>query len=45
MEPPADPETRVELPLVRCEHPFPAPLTNERIGEILNEEDAAPRTP
>ena len=34
---------RVEVPLVRCKHPFPAPLTNERIGEILDEEDAAPR--
>jgi len=34
---------RIQVPLVRCKHPLPAPLTNERIGEILDEEDAAPR--
>jgi hypothetical protein len=37
------PKKRVQVPLVRCKHPLPAPLTNERIGEILDEEDAAPR--
>lgn len=39
----AGPMTRIQVPLVRCKHPLPAPLTNERIGEILDEEDAAPR--
>jgi hypothetical protein len=34
---------RIQVPLVRCKYPFPAPLTNERIAEILDEEDAAPR--
>jgi hypothetical protein len=34
---------RVEVPLVRCKHPFPAPLTNDRIGEILDEDGATPR--
>jgi hypothetical protein len=40
---PAGPKKRIQVPLVRCKHPLPAPLTNERIGEILDEEDAAPR--
>lgn len=40
---PTGPKKRVRVPLVRCNHPFPAPLTNERIGEILDEEDVAPR--
>jgi hypothetical protein len=40
---PAATRKRVQVPLVRCQHPLPAPLTNERIGEILDEEDAAPR--
>jgi len=34
---------RIRVPLVRCQYLLPAPLTNERIGEILDEEDAAPR--
>ncbi|HKB04848.1 MAG TPA: hypothetical protein VKD90_21675 [Gemmataceae bacterium] len=37
----AGPKTRIRVPLVRCQYPLPAPLTNERIGEILDEEDAA----
>lgn len=37
------PKKRIQVPLVRCKHPLPGPLTNERIGEILDEEDAAPR--
>jgi hypothetical protein len=40
---PTGPKKRIQVPLVRCKHPLPAPLTNERIGEILDEEDAAPR--
>lgn len=36
------PKDRVQVPLVHCKYPLPAPLTNERIGEILDEEDAAP---
>lgn len=39
----AVPEKRIQVPLVRCKYPFPAPLTNARIGEILDEEDVAPR--
>jgi hypothetical protein len=39
----AGPKKRIQVPLVRCKHPLPAPLTNARIGEILDEEDAAPR--
>jgi hypothetical protein len=39
----AGPKARVQVPLVRCKHPLPGPLTNERIGEILDEDDAAPR--
>jgi hypothetical protein len=34
---------RIELPLVRCEQPGSIHLTSERIGEILDAEDAAPR--
>jgi hypothetical protein len=34
---------RVEFPLVRSSQPGSVLLTNERIGEILDEEDAAPR--
>jgi len=40
---PAGSKTRIQVPLVRCKHPLPAPLTNERIGEILDEDDATPR--
>jgi hypothetical protein len=45
--PPVAPEPvgrrkRIQVPLVRCQYPLPGPLTNERIGEILDEEDAAP---
>ena len=40
---PAGPKKRIQVPLVRCQHPLPAPLTGERIGEILDEDDAAPR--
>ena len=39
----AGPKKRIRVPLVRCQYPLPAPLTSERIGEILDEEDAAPR--
>ena len=34
---------RVQFPLVRSKHPGTLHLTNERIAEILDEEDAAPR--
>ena len=34
---------RVKLPLVDSEHPGTLRLTNERIAEILDEEDASPR--
>jgi hypothetical protein len=34
---------RIQVPLVRCRHPLPAPLTGERIGEILDDDDVAPR--
>lgn len=40
--PPAAPKKRVEFPLVRSAHPGSVDLTNERIAEILNEDDAAP---
>ncbi len=40
---PAGLKKRVQVPLVRSTHPMPGPLTNERIGQILDEEDAAPR--
>jgi hypothetical protein len=34
---------RVELPLVRSQHPGSVDLTNERIAEILEEEDPSSR--
>lgn len=34
---------RVQLPLVHSENPGSVHLTNERIAEILNEEDVSPR--
>jgi hypothetical protein len=34
---------RIQLPLVVTGNPGSVNLTNERIGEILDEEDAAPR--
>jgi hypothetical protein len=34
---------RIELPLVRTGQPGSVNLTGERIAEILDEEDAAPR--
>jgi hypothetical protein len=34
---------RVQFPLVRSAQPGSIDLTNDRIAEILNEEDAAPR--
>jgi hypothetical protein len=34
---------RIEVPLVRTGEPGTVHLTNERIAEILDEEDAAPR--
>jgi hypothetical protein len=40
---PSSPKKRIQVPLVRCQYPLPAPLTGERIGEILDEDDAAPR--
>ena len=40
---PGTPKGRIQVPLVRCKHPLPAPLTGERIGEILDEDDAAAR--
>ena len=33
----------VQFPLIRSKHPGTLHLTNERIAEILDEEDAAPR--
>jgi hypothetical protein len=41
--PPAAPKKRVQVPLVRTNRPGTMNLTNERIGEILDGEDAAPR--
>jgi hypothetical protein len=41
--PPALERKRVSFPLVRSKRPGSVPLTNERIAEILDEEDAAPR--
>jgi hypothetical protein len=35
--------TRVQFPLVRSAQPASIDLTNDRIAEILDEEDAAPR--
>jgi len=37
------PKRRIELPLVHCDKPGSVHLTNERIAEILDAEDAAPR--
>jgi hypothetical protein len=34
---------RIQVPLVRTGQPGSVNLTNERIGEILDQEDAAPR--
>jgi hypothetical protein len=34
---------RIELPLVHCDRPGSVPLTNQRIAEILDAEDTAPR--
>jgi hypothetical protein len=34
---------RIQLPLVHCDRPGSLNLTNERIGEILDDEDVAPR--
>lgn len=34
---------RIQLPLVHCDKPGSLHLTNERIAEILDAEDAAPR--
>jgi len=34
---------RIQLPLVYCDKPGSVHLTNERIAEILDAEDAAPR--
>jgi hypothetical protein len=34
-------KTRIRLPLVRSNHPGSVNLTNERIAEILDEEDVA----
>jgi hypothetical protein len=41
--PPAVPRKRVPFPLVRSTQPGSVSLTNQRIAEILDEEDAAPR--
>jgi hypothetical protein len=41
--PPAVERKRVSFPLVRSTQPGSVHLTNERIAEILDEEDAAPR--
>jgi hypothetical protein len=41
-EPPAVGRKRVSFPLVRSTQPGSVHLTNERIAEILDEEDAAP---
>jgi hypothetical protein len=41
--PPAVERKRLSFPLVRSTQPGCVHLTNERIAEILNEEDAAPR--
>lgn len=34
---------RIKLPLVHCVQPGTVHLTNDRIGELLDEEDAAAR--
>jgi hypothetical protein len=41
---PAGSKTHIQVPLVRCKHPLPGPLTNERIAEILEEDVAAPQS-
>lgn len=41
--PPAAERKRVSFPLVRSTRPGSVHLTNERLAEILDEEDAAPR--
>lgn len=43
MPPAATPGKRVSFPLVHSAQPGSVRLTNERIAEILDEEDAAPR--
>jgi hypothetical protein len=40
---PASRKTRIKLPLVHGDQPGSIVLTNERIGELFDEEDAAPR--
>jgi hypothetical protein len=42
-QPPAVPSKRIQVPLVRTGAPGSVPLTGERIGEILDAEDASPR--
>ncbi len=41
--PRATEQKRVDFPLVRSSQPGSVFLTNERLAEILDEEDAAPR--
>jgi hypothetical protein len=40
---PAAPRQRIQVPLVRSGQPGSVDLTGERIAEILDAEDAAPR--
>jgi hypothetical protein len=40
---PAKQKRRIEVPLVRTGRPGSLNLTGERISEVLDEEDAAPR--
>jgi hypothetical protein len=40
---PAKQERRIEVPLVRTGRPGSLNLTGERIAEVLDEEDTAPR--
>jgi hypothetical protein len=40
---PSSSKKRIQVPLVRTAEPGTIHLTNERIGEIFDEEDAAPR--
>jgi hypothetical protein len=40
---PAVGKTRIQVPLFRTGRPGSVSLSNERIGEILDEEDASPR--
>ena len=42
--PPAAAKKRVDFPLVRSARPGTIDLTNERIGEILDDEDAGRRS-